>query len=1457
MRALTKTSPTGTHIGAPNHRTPDYTDRASKGDTSGTHFARAYSHGPCVAPANPRPPGALPKCAIAVPGQVRIISGVTEAGAQELPEAEKILIAGRFRLEAYLAKGGVGAVYRALDESTGRSVALKRMLTHASTSERLRTLFQREFHTLARLKHPRIIEVYDYGTEGRIPYYTMELLDGADLGESAPIPYQKACFYLRDVASSLALLHSRHLLHRDLSARNVRLTGDDRCKLLDFGTMASFGMATEIVGTPPLVAPESMRGTPLDHRTDLYSLGSLAYRILTRRYAYKARQLEDLPELWRTAPPPPSAITPDIPESLDRLVMSMLDLNPILRPRNASEVIDRLTAIGNLDPDPDAVETAQSYFLGSRLVGRDQQMERLDKRVKRAVGGSGATVIIEGNPGVGKTRLMEEAGLQAQLLGALTLRVDARAHAGPSGVALALANSLLHTAPVEARRAVEPHINVLAPLLPSLSGETTGTGVTPSVDLPVFQNAMHEWFVAMSGHQPLVILVDDLPRVDESSGALLAALARSAPDKPLLLIGTRRLAGNVMAPRAVQTLLSAARRLRLHRLKRDGTGELVESLFGRVPNADKMATWIHDLTTGSPMQTMELAQHLVDTGVIRYTGGMWVLPIEIPKQALPKNLAATMHARAAALPEDIRALAEALSVRRGVLPLELCVAMSGQDDAEAVFAQVDELAARGVLVSAAGGYAFAQEALRETLLAELGKARSKALHLRLAEALLDSNRADASTKLEAGWNLMRAGQDTRGATMLADAVRNLTPRGDAIAASIPALETALEVFEREGRPPYQCSRLRLALVSSYDRVACRRHGQRTFDEMTHAAGIGFMRALQPILGRRFGMNVGVLLATLRHMFTPASQQHVHPVLAIGYMYRCAYGLLAVASSTMQTELLQRLLDDLKRFRTVPGIGELTQRMFETSVLSIQGRPNRSRRAALRARELLEAGPIEGMDESAFRGIQAGAFISHGMAEAVSSISGAATLGVAEDLEKLTEAQTGSEVSLDGYMTAPELERAALQIRLVHHTLRGESDAAAELRHTLEVKALQSGMFWQFDLWRLLLEMTAASRSGDLTTMRRNLEQLRSMPGEGTELAPLVVQFQYTLLNGLGKYEEHLNQEQQVLASGLTPGEATGWDSRLDGLAHSLIRTGKPGRAIKLLTAALKEPFDDRDPESVGLMLLQARLALAKAADGDARGAQGLLDDLVRRSESSDHPMLRGLIHEAGARIAWQRDDSDLFEAHVQHMRHWYTITHNPALLSRGQRVASLFRQQAVPAPSSPDGPIEVITRVSTKRALEGVDALMSDCRDADERAVRALHLIIEQAAGTAGHLYLLKRERLRLAASFEADEPQDELEIAIIKQVKQQRERDEEPRTIDASTTAQSAVVTLADDEGPGSQFVTILLQTSGVPRRIVGAVALQATTDILHPVREVYLEALSECLREDAVRSVPPPAAV
>lgn len=138
-------------------------------------------------------------------------------------------IAERYQLLEHLGQGGMGAVYRVRDERSGRELALKRLSRREGDGRSIaRELFEREFHTLSELAHPRIIEVYEYGVEGEDAYYTMELLGGQDLRELSKLQWKRACELLHDVASSLAILHSRCLLHGDLSPRNVRCSADGR-----------------------------------------------------------------------------------------------------------------------------------------------------------------------------------------------------------------------------------------------------------------------------------------------------------------------------------------------------------------------------------------------------------------------------------------------------------------------------------------------------------------------------------------------------------------------------------------------------------------------------------------------------------------------------------------------------------------------------------------------------------------------------------------------------------------------------------------------------------------------------------------------------------------------------------------------------------------------------------------------------------------------------------------------------------------------------------------------------------------------------------------------------------------------------------------------------------------------------------------------------------------------------
>jgi eukaryotic-like serine/threonine-protein kinase len=283
-------------------------------------------------------------------------------------------IGSRYAVQEKLGQGGMAVVYRVRDRVTGQELALKQLVYQDENArQKLMLPFEREFQTLTSLAHPRIVKVFEYGLHEQTPYYTMELLAGEDLSRVAPFDWRIACSLLRDVASALAMVHSRRLLHRDVSTHNVKRMADGRAKLIDFGALTPMGIAMTVIGTPPFVSPEALNRQSLDGRADLFSLGALLYWLLTGRHAFPARRMEDLPDCWHCAPEAPSALVNDVPASLSALTLSLLSVDVLGRPTTAWEVIDRLSAIAELPADQEH-GTARAYLLTPTLVGREHEL---------------------------------------------------------------------------------------------------------------------------------------------------------------------------------------------------------------------------------------------------------------------------------------------------------------------------------------------------------------------------------------------------------------------------------------------------------------------------------------------------------------------------------------------------------------------------------------------------------------------------------------------------------------------------------------------------------------------------------------------------------------------------------------------------------------------------------------------------------------------------------------------------------------------------------------------------------------------------------------------------------------------------------------------------------------------------------------------------------------------------
>jgi eukaryotic-like serine/threonine-protein kinase len=272
---------------------------------------------------------------------------------------------GSYHLERLLGRGGMGEVWLARHLLLARSAAVKlvrpEMLgagTDAAAAVMLKR-FEREAQATASLSSPHSIRLFDFGvTEDRTFYYVMELLAGRDLEtlvkEFGPLPAERVVYVLRQVCHSLAEAHARGLVHRDITPANIYLCrmglDYDFVKVLDFG-LVKFDAKREIehsvlggghatAGTPAFMAPELIAGGDVDARADVYSLGCVAYYLLTGQMVFEAETaMKMFVQHLQEIPVPPSQRTElPVPSELDALVMACLSKDPFNRPRTAEEV---------------------------------------------------------------------------------------------------------------------------------------------------------------------------------------------------------------------------------------------------------------------------------------------------------------------------------------------------------------------------------------------------------------------------------------------------------------------------------------------------------------------------------------------------------------------------------------------------------------------------------------------------------------------------------------------------------------------------------------------------------------------------------------------------------------------------------------------------------------------------------------------------------------------------------------------------------------------------------------------------------------------------------------------------------------------------------------------------------------------------------------------------------------
>ncbi|NMO22475.1 serine/threonine protein kinase [Pyxidicoccus fallax] len=265
-----------------------------------------------------------------------------ERGETSRSERGPGTLAGEYVLKALLASGGHGSVYEAEHRILGRRAAVKVLHPHLADQGEMLKRFVREARVVNQIRHPNIVDVYDFGLmpDGS-PYYVMELLTGRTLSqvvqERGRLSASRALAYLEPVCAALEAAHRAGVVHRDLKASNVLVMEEGerpRVKLLDFGiakllhaepAQEGLTIAGQRLGTAHAMAPEQFRGGPIGPHTDIYALGVLLHQLLTGRYPFQCEDRMELERLHLEAPAPrPSAIAPVSP-AVDAVVLRCLE----------------------------------------------------------------------------------------------------------------------------------------------------------------------------------------------------------------------------------------------------------------------------------------------------------------------------------------------------------------------------------------------------------------------------------------------------------------------------------------------------------------------------------------------------------------------------------------------------------------------------------------------------------------------------------------------------------------------------------------------------------------------------------------------------------------------------------------------------------------------------------------------------------------------------------------------------------------------------------------------------------------------------------------------------------------------------------------------------------------------------------------------------------------------------
>ncbi|MCA9550629.1 MAG: AAA family ATPase [Myxococcales bacterium] len=661
------------------------------------------------------------------------------------------LIGSRYRVLNQLGSGGMGQVHRAMDLVTGRVVAVKSVKaalsyidvptrlergggvlaepppesTGSDSDDTVRAALAHEFELLSNLRHENIVSVLDYGFDDRgQPYYAMELAEGAETITQAAtnLPIDAQVELVVQLLRGLDYLHWCGILHRDLKPSNV-LVVDGKVKLLDFGIAIaaehlSDERSSEFGGTLAYVAPEVLRGTPASTASDLYGVGLIAYQMMT---GHNPRSMASRRELVRDVLTQQlDGNVAGIPASFAPVLTRLLDGNVSQRYADARAALDDVKRSVGGPLQVETISSRESFLASAPLVGRDAEMSVLRGVARAALNHEGAAVLVGGPSGMGKTRLVEETRIFAQVRGAVVLRGQAVSAAGtPYQLWVGVCRRLVLLA-----GPTDVEAGVLRAIVPDIE-DLLGRPVPEATSIPAAQTQARLGMVVQSMllrlARPLVLILEDLQWASQESLRILADLIPQVIDASILILAAYRSDEAADLPERLPGIL----RVEARPLTRDAVADFVRRVGSKdVPDA--MIDGLLDRTEGNPFFLVEL---------LRTMAGEAQDLRAIAKARLPERSVALQRLAQEQLrrvPPTSRPLLEMAAVAGRDVDLDLLETLAPTSDLKG---WVGACTRASLFEVREGSLRFAHDKVREGILAHLGLERRTSIHRRIAETL--------------------------------------------------------------------------------------------------------------------------------------------------------------------------------------------------------------------------------------------------------------------------------------------------------------------------------------------------------------------------------------------------------------------------------------------------------------------------------------------------------------------------------------------------------------------------------------------------------------------------------------------------------------------------------------------------------------------------------------------------